>query len=247
MHLLNNSFANRMLFRQRISGSELDINTTFRLLTIDTEAFSASSDGVQMRSILEGFLPFSWSVFHNQHIIILLNFDHPYYQNPETRSAFVTYLKENHLRCCISDAFDDLFILKEHYSLNVSALQLARSCRDTRAFITYDEYKLFRSIQMIPREEIPFLCSFAILEIRESDQLNKTEYFQTVFCYLHTGRSLQKTAELLFLHRNTVAYRIQKISEKYSIDFKNELQVLQHYYSCLLLQAADHDNRFTYF
>ena len=42
---------------------------------------------------------------------------------------------------------------------------------------------------------------------------------KTLFCYLHNALSVQKTCEELFIHRNTLYYRIQKIKEIMECDF----------------------------
>jgi DNA-binding PucR family transcriptional regulator len=42
---------------------------------------------------------------------------------------------------------------------------------------------------------------------------NSPELLQTLTAYLESGRSLETTARVLFVHANTVRYRLKKISE----------------------------------
>lgn len=237
--LLNGNFVNRQLFHQRLAGSELDISTTFRLINIDMSTYAAPVGKEQMRDALKQLLPASWSVYHTHNIVILLNAQASHYGLEDPFCAFREYLEVNQLRCCISDAFEDLYHLKDHYALTSYALQAAKTRGDKRVFLEYEGYKLQRIVDLIPTDEVPFLCSTPVWEIYKADYLNKTNYLQTLFWYLHYGRSLRDTAEALFIHRNTVAYRIQKISEKFGISFQQEHQNIHSYISCLLLISSD--------
>ena len=44
-------------------------------------------------------------------------------------------------------------------------------------------------------------------------QDHSTELLNTLWCYLDNGRSLEATARELFVHPNTVRYRLKRISE----------------------------------
>ena len=238
--LLNDGFANKLLFRRRISGSTLDIDSSFRLLVIDTLQFRDTSSRTQIANSLSEFFPNAISsVFHRHHIVVLLDLKHQEFQNYTPRSSFLSFLEKKQLRCCVSDPFDDLYYLKKYYTLCSSVLELSGIYHDQRYLITYDSYKLQRSVSLIAPQELPYLCRSVIAEIYKNDQLENTENLQTLFCYLHTGKSLQKTAGLLFIHCNTVAYRIQRLCERYQLDFQNEFENFQLYYSCLILQALN--------
>ncbi|MHA3683166.1 PucR family transcriptional regulator [Leucobacter sp. HY1908] len=52
-----------------------------------------------------------------------------------------------------------------------------------------------------------------IEQIYEPLQAHSTELLETLWCYLDNGRSLEATARELFVHPNTVRYRLKKVSE----------------------------------
>lgn len=54
-------------------------------------------------------------------------------------------------------------------------------------------------------------CMPAVLDLWNKHQKNGDELFHTLKCYLENERSISKTSEALFTHRNTVLYRIRKI------------------------------------
>ena len=59
----------------------------------------------------------------------------------------------------------------------------------------------------------PLARSTLINRIYKPLQAHSTELLSTLWCYLDNGRSLEATARELFVHPNTVRYRLKRISE----------------------------------
>lgn len=61
----------------------------------------------------------------------------------------------------------------------------------------------------------------------------------TVKTYIETGFNLNATAERLVLHRNTVAYRLKQVAERYGVDLSSPIRdpdlIFQTLLSCKLL------------
>lgn len=101
----------------------------------------------------------------------------------------------------------------------------------------YNDYKL-QDLLTRAKEEFPLspFCDDVLLQIRAHDRAFQTEYEQTLRTFLSNGQSIQTTAEHLFLHKNTVLYRIGKLRELFGIDFKNHRQLAQLYCSFLITE-----------
>jgi len=56
------------------------------------------------------------------------------------------------------------------------------------------------------------------------DREKGTQYCETLYYYLICCRSLQKTCEALFTHRNTVLYRIRRMQEEFAIPLDEPLK-----------------------
>lgn len=65
------------------------------------------------------------------------------------------------------------------------------------------------------------VCSRAVMKLRETDDANKTDYFETLKRYLDNGMQQTLTADELFIHRSTLIYRIKKIEEMTGIDLND--------------------------
>ena len=77
----------------------------------------------------------------------------------------------------------------------------------------------------------PLARSTLINRIYRPLQTHSTELLATLWCYLDNGRSLEATARELFVHPNTVRYRLKRISEVIGWDATGAREAL-------ILQAA---------
>lgn len=77
----------------------------------------------------------------------------------------------------------------------------------------------------------PLARSTLINRIYRPLQDHSTELLTTLWCYLDNGRSLEATARELFVHPNTVRYRLKRISEVIGYDATGAREAL-------ILQAA---------
>lgn len=83
-------------------------------------------------------------------------------------------------------------------------------------------------------EDKPLLeqCRHPVLASLETYDAGKnTELYETLKIYTKTGFSKNHTAELMFMHRNTVNYRIQQIENMFSVDFSDPSLLFKLQYS----------------
>ena len=74
-------------------------------------------------------------------------------------------------------------------------------------------------------------------------QSHSTELLTTLWCYLDNGRSLEATARELFVHPNTVRYRLKRISEVIGWDATGAREALILQSALIIGSIADHDGR----
>ncbi|WP_057762148.1 PucR family transcriptional regulator [Cytobacillus praedii] len=72
------------------------------------------------------------------------------------------------------------------------------------------------------------------------DQENGMDLLPTLYHYLSTGGSLIETAKRLFIHRNSVKYRIDRIKQLSDIDLDNHQKRFEYYY-CLVYYLLKKD------
>ncbi len=85
--------------------------------------------------------------------------------------------------------------------------------RSTRIF-TFEElgiYKLFAGLG--EHDEVRAFSRQVLGKLEEYDRINATDYLDFLRLYLEENGSLAKISQLLFMHRNTVMYKINKIEK----------------------------------
>ena len=73
-----------------------------------------------------------------------------------------------------------------------------------------------------------------LFEIRDYDRDNQTEYFQTLYQYGVCLCDKDAAAASLAIHKNTLSYRLNRISELFQVDFSDRRTRLNLELSCFL-------------
>ena len=73
-----------------------------------------------------------------------------------------------------------------------------------------------------------------LYEIKDYDEKNQTEYFQTLFRYAVELYDKDAAAAALSIHKNTLSYRLNRIAELFHVDFSDRRARLNLELSCFL-------------
>lgn len=84
--------------------------------------------------------------------------------------------------------------------------------------------------------QLDALCCPAVEEL--AARQHGEEFVRSLHAYLACGRNLSRTAESLYIHRNTLVYRIEKIEEVLGADLSeaDEDELFYLYLSCLIVE-----------
>ncbi|MDV3428378.1 MAG: helix-turn-helix domain-containing protein [Bacillota bacterium] len=107
---------------------------------------------------------------------------------------------------------------------------------DSCNYVFYEQVKSYDLLNQIPKDNLIYFCNQKIWEIYEYDKAYKTNYLNTLHIYLQTNRSIKLTSNYLYLHRNTINYRILKIKELFRINLENDIMLGQFLLSCQIIQ-----------
>ncbi|MGN0600411.1 MAG: PucR family transcriptional regulator [Oscillospiraceae bacterium] len=129
--------------------------------------------------------------------------------------------------------------LRRSYSEARQALEMSENDGSAVHIALYSEMGIIRLLASVnSREEIKEYCYSTLMPLIDSDCRHNTEYVKTLETYLKCNCNLVKTAETMFIHRNTIVYRIEKIRSLLEIDFSdmtaksecmNALRLMKHF------------------
>lgn len=112
--------------------------------------------------------------------------------------------------------FDRMFL---YYQQAVFALQEGRKKgRGDTSFFLYEDFFTYHLGKLCKSS---FPCYYYAELLHTYDETHHTQYCLTLFTYLLNERNAVKTAQTLYLHRNTLKYRLEKIDGLIPVDLDN--------------------------
>lgn len=87
-------------------------------------------------------------------------------------------------------------------------------------------------------------CLPAVIKLWKKQQKNGDELFHTLKIFIDNERSISRTAEALFTHRNTIVYRIRKIQDTLEYDLDDTYVREYCFLSIRILEMCSRKNKF---
>ena len=210
MHLLDGGFSSGAYFRLQTVETYLADFHPEAFALIDLTAYHTMYMG---KSPLKDELTYR---FYASHPFLykgdVLLFLHKGYNIAD----FDALVDEFHLKVAVSDPIGDLFDLPVLY-------RLAREALDLMTETSFHSGSVFYVSQLKPLlllsslQTRSDLVSERIRFLSVCDREKGSQYCETLYHYLSSGRSLKETCAALFTHRNTILYRIHKMQAEYGI------------------------------
>ena len=133
-----------------------------------------------------------------------------------------------------------LALIDSQYTLALEALRIGKKQKINGNLFHYEDIVENHIIDMAIRPaNMMAMCLPNMLALYQSDVQNGTEYINTLYVYLRNERSPLKTANQLFIHRNSLMYRMEKINNLLQCDYENirlrthlliSCKILRYYY-----------------
>ena len=98
------------------------------------------------------------------------------------------------------------------------ALEVGRVFYSEKNVLAYNELGIGRLIHQLPQS----LCEMFLGEVfdRDVDGMFEDEELSTVFTFFDNNLNISETARQLYIHRNTLVYRLEKIQKKTGLDVR---------------------------
>lgn len=115
--------------------------------------------------------------------------------------------------CGSSPVFHDIFFLPQSADMAETALQYAVSKKSSGILTDFSVAGLTYLLNSLKNSVGAAAIHPALFQLQEYDQNNGTDLFDTLKIYLQTERNYAEAARKLFIHRNSMLYRMQRIRE----------------------------------
>lgn len=190
--------------------------------------------------LLERIFPTSLYVLYQHNAVVVLPLETALTLTEEL-SRFQEICEQERLLAGISNPFSNPAKLREYY------LQATKTCAlsqqmDIKGYIHYYKDLAFYDMmeQLAKEQRLPQYCHPALAVLREYDQQKSTQLYETLKAYTMCGFNQNIASEQLFLHRNTMNYRRQKIEDLTGLNFENPDTRFLLQYSFLIDNYLEH-------
>ena len=128
-------------------------------------------------------------------------------------------LEINHLTASISNSFDSILDIRKNYLQAVKAQTFGQRFHPEERIHSYSDY-MFHHMGEIVSEKYPLADFYhpGIVAIQDYDKAHNTNFLETLRLYLIHIDNPGAIAKQLYIHKNTVFYRIAKLKEQFHLN-----------------------------
>lgn len=238
---IEGNFKSRSAFLERIALTGIKTDSFYQLLSIDISSYNNFDPGHEhLRSLINRLFYRCIVICYNNNVVVLVDIQAEKDHVINVLKSEKTTFKQYKVRVGISDVFSDLFQIRPQYQNAVSALMIANAVAPNECFAIYDDYKLYNLIYAVGNEnDLRAYVHSTVKNILDYDEMHGTEYYETMYSYLKNARRLDDTARNLFIHKNTVSYRINKMREIFNVDFDDANMAFNLHFSCKVVEILN--------
>lgn len=237
LDLLEGKIRNEKELSGRLRANEWTTGQKMYAVTIDISKYNDPSFIDFFKYLLCSLIHNSRSVFYNDTIVMIIDTD----LNTEESKCFTVlegFLKRNDFHAGISRKFECVINLPKFYQQSRKALYLGKISVASGRTFWYEDYDvtdfIFKSSKHL---DILNFCHPGVLQLKEYDADNNTDYYKTLYEYLKNDKNVILTAGSLYIHRNTVNFRLSKIEELMGLSLRNCKDTLHIFLTYKILET----------
>ncbi|WP_162463278.1 PucR family transcriptional regulator [Paenibacillus psychroresistens] len=117
--------------------------------------------------------------------------------------------------------------LMSGYEECLEAQRINATLTSDSSVIFFADLEFIYLLRHIPQEVMSSYCDYFLYPLLQKDEDYITEMLRTLEAYFASNGQINDAAKELYIHRNTVLYRLEKIGEILHIDLKNTNHLLQ--------------------
>lgn len=201
------------------------------------EALSVRADSAlnnTLSSRIQGYFSFNYQKM----LCVVINTAQPGNDLGSLRSILAPLVRDSCMYVGISHPLESIHALHTGFRQAEIALQYIIEENSSQWIVPFGECAL-HYIRSLAARDIPaqMLADHALLTMLRYDKKHATPYYETLRAYLINERSIPKTASALIIHRTTLTYRLEKISQLFSLNLDDPYSRLYLMFSFFLLDT----------
>jgi len=166
--------------------------------------------------------PHSYATYYKDNIIFIINTDGEKQLSKEQEEKLKELFSNDIITIGISQSFQSIFLLKHYFHQCLNLQEIAQQLKITKQLMYYEHY-LFENL-LIHTQDKQQLFEYihpSLSILREYDSTNASYLYETLRVYLECKYNLKQTSLQLFIHRNSLTYRMEKITQLTNLNLED--------------------------
>lgn len=228
--LLDEKLQDSLVIQDRLQSAGLSFGSQLLVLAFDLSGYEgARRYDDYLRERLQQLFPGSPSTYYEGGIVLIHDGCLP---KEPARGRLQLFLEQTGIALGISSVFSSLTQCRTHYLQAVSAIRLGRILCPERRLTSYADVQLY---DLLPADvlsgEENLYHHPELLKLQQYDTAHESNLYHTFFIYLKNNRNMQLASEELYIHRNTLRYKLDQIARLLDADFNDSEKMLAYYVS----------------
>ncbi|MFA9376559.1 MAG: PucR family transcriptional regulator [Lachnotalea sp.] len=164
-------------------------------------------------------IPGTYVTYHKNGIVAIIPLKDDAEINTELFDILKDFSQTEYVQIGISNSFTNIENFVSHYEQAYAALELGQKLNPDELVCRYLNYQVFDLFSEIKNPDLlGRFCHPCLASLRTYDLKNNTQFYETLYIFLNNGCSIKLTSENIFIHRNSLVYRLNRITEICQID-----------------------------
>ncbi|MFW6000748.1 MAG: PucR family transcriptional regulator [Halanaerobium sp.] len=238
--LLQNRVQNQkeMVKRAKLANWNLELN--YQLYLIEVEAIEKIADRETfyfyeikervlqlVRSYIKNNIKREYIIFsYKGSIILMINYENENELEKEDIKNILreiaANLKNYYINIGAGSFVNNAADIAESYQEASYIIDFLETTGKKNILYYYNDLGILRLLWNVEKDELRTFTNDYLSKLIDYDKGNSTDWLDTLGIYLEEGGSIKKAAERLFIHPNTMSYRIKRIKEILDIDLQDK-------------------------
>lgn len=246
--------------RAELANWDLNLNYQLYLFSINPEKNLSTDDAYyfyeikervmqKLHSVLKKEVARKYILFsYDRNIVLLINYE----TEAEVNNDDIELVKKEldkkidkfYFNIGAGTYVKEVSQISESYQQASYVLDFLKATERKNVIYRYNQLGIMRLLWKLNQDELKEFTIEYLAKLIEYDKGNSTEWLDTLGVYLEEGGSIQQAAKRLFIHPNTMSYRVKRIKEILGIDLQDQevqLNLLAAYKICKYILEDDLD------
>ena len=236
--LLSGKYISNGEFAYAVDYADFKSIQTLYIFTMHTDSkFAMTDPGMLIRELFQMLIPDTKWIKHllePDRLVFLVNTDNAQFLF-KNENRLKDYFKQTGYLCAVSQPFSDMSVFQSQYLQTEKLLDIAKYLGQTTGLL-HGYRMFFSSIAYDLREQdLDNYCLFQLLYLQRTFPHAET-LLLTVRAFIEEGLSIQKTADKLATHRNTIQRRLERFQELTQLSLESGRTICQIYLSLTFME-----------